>query len=96
MSESVTALVGGRLAELLSPGDSVFLEGELGAGKSTLARSVLRAMGWTGSVRSPSYALVHAYRTPRGLVHHLDLYRIRTLDEALGLDLDQFASDESI
>jgi len=96
VSESVTALVGGRLAELLSPGDSVFLEGELGAGKSTLARSVLRAMGWTGSVRSPSYALVHAYRTPRGLVHHLDLYRIRTLDEALGLDLDQFASDESI
>jgi len=74
----------------------VFLEGELGAGKSTLARSVLRSMGWTGSVRSPSYALAHAYPTPRGLVHHLDLYRIRSLDEALGLDLDPFASDGSI
>ena len=96
VSESVTALVGARLAELLAPGDSVFLEGELGAGKSTLARSVLRSMGWTGSVRSPSYALVHAYRTPRGTVYHLDLYRIRSPDEAAGLDLDQFASGDSI
>jgi len=96
VSESVTARFGARLAQLLAPGDTVFLEGELGAGKSTLARSVLGNMGWTGRVRSPSYALIHTYGTPRGTVHHLDLYRVRSLDEAVGLDLDRLAADDSI
>jgi len=96
VSESVTARVGARLAELLAPGDTVFLEGQLGAGKSTLARSVLLSLGWTGRVRSPSYSLIHTYRTPRGTVHHMDLYRLRSADEALGLDLDLSAGDDSI
>jgi tRNA threonylcarbamoyladenosine biosynthesis protein TsaE len=96
MTESVTIRLGARLAEILRPGDVVFLDGDLGAGKSTLARAILRAMGWTGSVRSPSYALVHAYATVRGKVNHLDLYRIGSMDEALGLDLDQLSESDSI
>jgi tRNA threonylcarbamoyladenosine biosynthesis protein TsaE len=91
-TESVTEILGRRLALALVPGDTLFLEGELGAGKSTLARAILRALGWKGTVRSPSYSLVHTYATSRGVVHHLDLYRLGSVEEALGLDLDELSS----
>lgn len=94
--ESGTREAGRRLAPLLAPGDVLFLEGELGAGKSTLARSVLHALGWSGHVRSPSYALVRSYRAGSVAVHHLDLYRIRSAEEAFGLDLDELVSPASI
>jgi len=77
----------------LKSGQVVFLEGELGAGKTTLVRSILAGLGWTGAVRSPSYALVHAYPVLAPAIHHLDLYRIGSAEEALGLDLDQLLHD---
>ncbi len=55
---------------------TVFLQGELGAGKTTLARALLRALGVDGTVRSPSYTLLESYDTPLGRVLHLDLYRL--------------------
>src|SRR5688572_9346765 len=54
----------------------VAIHGELGAGKTTLARAMMRGMGSLEPVTSPTYALVHEYHSPRGPVHHLDLYRI--------------------
>ena len=86
--EEGTVRLGRELARLSRPGESLFLEGPLGAGKSTLARAFVHALGWTGPVRSPSFALIHAYPTPNGLVRHLDLYRLSSLEEADGLDLD--------
>jgi tRNA threonylcarbamoyladenosine biosynthesis protein TsaE len=66
---------------------AIYLKGELGAGKTTLARGLLRALGVTGPVRSPSYALLEPYSVAAGTVVHVDLYRIRDAaeTEALGL-----------
>lgn len=81
---------GARLGRRLRPGDVVTLEGGLGAGKTTLARGMLRGLGYAGEVPSPSYAILQGYAPPDVSlpVGHVDLYRIddpREIDE-LGLD----------
>ncbi len=69
----------------------VHLHGDLGAGKSTLARALLRALGVQGAIRSPTYTLVERYPIPGGEAWHLDLYRIGDMGELdfLGLDGDE-------
>lgn len=86
--EAATRLLAECLAAHQPPGASVHLHGDLGAGKSTLARAWLRALGVTGTVRSPTYTLVERYRVPGGEALHLDLYRIGDAGELdfLGLD----------
>jgi tRNA threonylcarbamoyladenosine biosynthesis protein TsaE len=72
-----TDALGARLASALPPHAVAYLHGDLGAGKSTLARALLRALGVTGTIRSPTYTLVEHYPLPNGGVAlHLDLYRI--------------------
>lgn len=71
-----TAALGARLAPLLAGGGLVTLRGELGAGKTSLVRAVLQAMGHAGAVRSPTYALAEPYLIGGLEVWHLDLYRI--------------------
>lgn len=66
----------------------VHLQGDLGAGKSTLARALLRELGVTGAIRSPTYTLVERYPLPDGEAWHLDLYRIGDAAELEFLGLD--------
>lgn len=81
---AATEKLGRQLIELLpedSGGWMILLQGELGAGKSTLARSMIRALGHHGYVPSPTYTLVEPYRLNSMTVYHVDLYRIADLSE---------------
>ncbi len=82
-----------RLGEVLAatrPAQAmVHLRGDLGAGKSTLARALLRALGVQGAIRSPTYTLVERYPLPDGEAWHLDLYRIGAAGELDFLGLDE-------
>jgi tRNA threonylcarbamoyladenosine biosynthesis protein TsaE len=87
---AATESLGATLADLLRPGDIVTLSGPLGAGKTSIARGLLAALGLPGEAPSPTFAIVQPYAPPevRLPVLHIDLYRIegaRELDE-LGLD----------
>lgn len=91
-SEATEAL-GQALANHAPARAVVFLEGDLGAGKTTLARAFLRALGVTGAVRSPTYTLIERYPVPSGELAHLDLYRIADPGELEFLGLDDLAAD---
>jgi tRNA threonylcarbamoyladenosine biosynthesis protein TsaE len=79
---------GVSLATALPPASVLFLEGELGAGKTTLTAGLIGALGFTGAVTSPTYALIHAYPTPEGRALHVDAYRVRDAQELYELDLE--------
>ena len=87
--ESATAALGARLAAGLKPGDLVLLEGGLGAGKTALARAIIRTLmaDETLDVPSPSFALVQPYETAAGPVLHADLYRLASERETGELGL---------
>jgi tRNA threonylcarbamoyladenosine biosynthesis protein TsaE len=88
-SPDQTRRLGIRLGALLRPGDLVCLQGDLGAGKTTLVQGVARGWGSLDEVSSPTFVLVNAYRRPDGgQLCHFDAYRIESLGEAEELDLD--------
>jgi len=91
-----TRNLGKRLAALLEPGDLVWLEGELGAGKTFFARGLFRALGVPEAipVTSPTFALIHEHEG-RAPIRHLDLYRLGDASELYELGLDEML-DEAI
>ena len=80
-TEAATLALGAALAKGAQPGRILFLSGELGAGKTTLVRGLLRALGWTGRVKSPSYTLVELYAVSRLNLYHFDFYRFKDSEE---------------
>ena len=92
-SPNQTRRVGMRLGELLQPGDVICLEGNLGAGKTTLVQGIASGWGSYDTVTSPSYVLVNVYRRmDQKLLFHLDAYRLTGPDEAVDLDLEAMLS----
>jgi tRNA threonylcarbamoyl adenosine modification protein YjeE len=86
---AATATLGAAIAARLAPGDAVLLKGDLGSGKTTLARAILVALGVTENVPSPTFTLVQAYDTARLTVSHYDLYRLKRESELEELGLDE-------
>jgi tRNA threonylcarbamoyladenosine biosynthesis protein TsaE len=92
--EAATARLGEAIAAELKPGEAVCLSGPLGAGKSTLARALVRALTTLAEdVPSPTFTLVQFYEGARLKVAHFDLYRLSNPDEAYEIGLDEALED---
>jgi len=88
-SPTQTRRIGMRLGEMLIPGDVIGLEGNLGAGKTTLVQGIASGWGSYDSVSSPTYVLVNVYRRlDRKQLFHLDAFRLKSPEEAIDLDID--------
>tara|TARA_B100000795_G_scaffold64939_3_gene44019 strand:+ start:439 stop:900 length:462 start_codon:yes stop_codon:yes gene_type:complete len=91
--ESETLDFGRQIAALIKQSDnSIFefhLQGDLGAGKTTLVRGILRALGWEGSVKSPTYTICEEYDFDEFLILHIDLYRTEIEEDVQMLELNR-------
>jgi tRNA threonylcarbamoyladenosine biosynthesis protein TsaE len=94
--EAATQHLGEMLAPLLQPGMVIFLEGDLGAGKTTLSRAMIRALGHTGAVKSPTYSLVEVYVISSLYLYHFDFYRFEYPEEFLDAGFDEYFNDTAI
>ncbi len=95
-NEAATVALARRLAPALRDGGVLFLRGELGAGKTTFARALLRAMGVGERVKSPTYSLLERYSVNGHDAFHLDLYRIAGAGELEWLGLDELDQPQAI
>ena len=94
--EAATAALGRELAPLLRPGLVVWLDGDLGAGKTTLARALLRGLGHTGPVKSPTYTLVEVYVVSSIYLYHFDFYRFNEPEEFEDAGLGEYFRSDAI
>ncbi len=90
------AAIGGTLAEELVGGDSCHLSGPLGAGKTTLVRGLLRALGHEGLVPSPTFTLVETYDFAQMRVAHFDLFRLESIEELETLGVRDYFADGTL
>ena len=94
--EAATQSVGEKLAPALQPGMVVFLEGDLGVGKTSLSRALIRALGHAGAVKSPTYSLVEVYVISSLYLYHFDFYRFESPEEFLDAGFDEYFNDTAL
>ncbi|MEM0897788.1 MAG: tRNA (adenosine(37)-N6)-threonylcarbamoyltransferase complex ATPase subunit type 1 TsaE [Verrucomicrobiota bacterium] len=91
--EGATEEFGTELARELGPGSVLALVGELGAGKTRLTQSIVRALGGGNGVTSPTFSLVQEYREGRVPVFHFDFYRMESVDEVIAVGWDDYLDE---
>ena len=90
-----TALLGEKLAKIVSPGDLIFLQGDLGSGKTTYMRGFLRGLDFMGKVKSPSYTLLEQYYL-KLTINHFDLYRFKDQNEWEDAGFNEFMNNTDV
>ena len=95
-NEAEMMALGSRLAGELAGGQVVTLSGDLGTGKTTLVRGMLRGLGFGGRVKSPSYGLVESYEVAGLEIHHLDLYRLGDPEELDFIGIEDLIGPDSV
>jgi tRNA threonylcarbamoyladenosine biosynthesis protein TsaE len=94
--EAATLALGAAIAPFAAPGLVICLDGDLGAGKTTLVRGLLRALGDTGPVKSPTYTLVELHAISGLDLYHFDFYRFNQAEEYLDAGLDEYFDGRGI
>ena len=91
-----TQITGEDIAMQLVFPSCVYLVGDMGVGKTTLTKSIIQSFGYTGEVTSPTYNLVQEYKVEKGIVYHMDLYRLEDPSEIEFLALDDLWGNQSL
>src|SRR5689334_7415975 len=94
--EASTLELGRALSQVLEPGLVIYLEGDLGAGKTTLARGILRGLGYVGRVKSPTFTLVEAYSFFKLNLYHFDFYRFNNPRELADSGLTELFNESAV
>ncbi len=95
-SSQQTEKLGEEFAKKLQPQDVIFLKGDLGSGKTTFTKGLAKGLGITSRIISPTFIIVRSHSTGRAdisTLYHLDLYRLQSEKEALGIDLNDYLAD---
>ena len=95
-SEEDTMFVAGLFATAIGAGGVIYLEGDLGAGKTTFVRGFMRGLGFLDAVKSPTFTLVEPYELGRGQVYHFDLYRLGHPEELEYLGVDDYFNENAL
>jgi tRNA threonylcarbamoyladenosine biosynthesis protein TsaE len=95
-SVTATQKLGAKIADVCSSGIVIYLQGDLGCGKTTLVRGFLRAFGYSGFVKSPTFTLLEPFNLQGRNIYHFDLYRLRNPEELEHIGIRDYFSANSI